>query len=200
LETVACAVCTFGSDEWKLLGDKAFESLSNQSRQPDEKIRVHGDSLRLARNNAVEQCQTTHCIFLDADDLLDIQYVESMVNGTGDIRYPSVQTIFPNFTGEPALPNYRPLIDGNFIVIGAMFKKEDFLRVGGFGAEPYWEDWIFWIKMWLDELSIEPCPEAIYKYHFGNSGRNDRPAEELAVMQNKINQFYTPIAKAKGLI
>ncbi len=202
MDTVSIIVATFGPDKkvWDDYAKRALASIENQTRKPDEVIREHGNSLHESRNAAAEQSTSTNLIFLDADDSLESHYVESMMAGQGDIRYPRVQTFVRGIVGEPQVLQRHSLLEGNYIVIGAMIRRKDFLRLGGFHDLPFSEDHEFWIRCWIDGLKIQPCKDAIYQMYVRDGSRNDVPAAEYARFYNKMKSFYEPLARQMGLI
>ena len=201
MDTVAVIVASYGSREvWDGYARRALASIENQTRKPDEVIREHGKSLHEARNAAAEQAKQTHIIFLDCDDTLESHYVESALAGQGDIRYPSVQVFVKEIVSEPRLLNTGSLLEGNYIVIGAMIRRKDFLRLGGFHDLPFSEDHEFWIRCWIDGLKIQPCKDAIYQMYVRDGSRNDVPSAEYARFYQKMKSFYEPLARQMGLI
>jgi len=105
--------------------------------------------------------------FLDADDEYDEHYAEDMIAGEGTLRYPRIKRIYPNGC-EQLISGSGNLRERNFICIGACFRREDFLVVGGFRELPILEDWDLWLRMKVD---IQPS-KAIYIQHFNPNGRN----------------------------
>ncbi len=195
-------IATFGPDKdvWNDYARRALASIENQTRKPDGVIRIHGDSLHEARNSAAEQCKSDWIVFCDADDCLEKNYVSAMLAGQGDVRYPSVQMFVKEIIGEPRLLNAGSLLEGNYIVIGAMIRRKDFLRLGGFHDLPFSEDHEFWIRCWIDGLNIQPCKDAIYQMYVREGSRNDVPSAEYAKFYNKMKSFYEPLARQMGLI
>lgn len=184
--TVAVIVATYGDREyWDALAERALSSVRSHSRPPDEVIRVHHpDSLQKARNTGAAQATTEWLIFLDADDELHFRYVEEMLAGRGDLRQPAVTNIGTNGREtRPYLFPMGPLIQQNFLVIGTMIRREQFLRIGGFDDYPVLEDWALWVAAWIDGAVIGSVPGAIYRIHLRPGSRNHqyhlhRPVQE----------------------
>lgn len=199
-ESVAVIIATYGDKEyWDSLAERAMQSVREQTLPPTEIIRVHGNTLAGARNQGVESCHSRWCILLDADDILDPFYISSILAGSGDIRYPKVEVYNENGLVKRDIPRYDHLINGNFIVIGALFKREDFLRVGGFDDElPVLEDWDLWIRLWLNGAKIEPS-HAIYKVYGNPNSRNRQSTGEVNWVEI-IRNRYAGIAKKRHLI
>jgi glycosyltransferase involved in cell wall biosynthesis len=135
---ISVIVATFGDRKvWDQYAERALASINRQSRYPDEVIRIHDIDLRTARNTGVEQSNSEFVVILDADDELDEFYLDAMLLAKGDLRYPRILKIYPDGSEE----------FGQGLCIGTMFRREDFLGVGGFGPEPILEDLALWTRM-----------------------------------------------------
>ncbi len=172
---VSVVIATYGNeDEWKPLVLRAMQSAWDQSVLPHEVLHEHGPSLAKARNAGAERAKGDWLIFLDADDELSHGYIEAMVGSYGDVCRPSTLGISPDGSEDnaPVLIPRKPLIDGNFIVIGAMIERERFLRLGGFNELPILEDWDLWLRFAVDKAEIVDVPDAIYRVHVRENSRN----------------------------
>lgn len=176
--TVAVVICTYGDPVfWIPKSQRALSSVVTQSRPPDQIILYHLNNGTLAevRNHAVSKVLTDYVIMLDGDDELEQDYVKSMLESTGDIRYPMVRYVTD---GDPVIPEpveliRKPLKLGNYMVIGSMIKTSDFKRVGGFHPQfPAYEDWHLFCKLVLHGATTSLCRNAVYRVHHNKSGRN----------------------------
>lgn len=190
--SVGVAVGTFGDHSWvDLARSRALASVERQSRQPDQVVHVHAATLHEARNAAAAQLATEWVIFLDADDELDQRYVEAMLAGRGDLRQPATMGVHPDGREEtPVVIPPKPLMEGNYIVIGAMVRLEQFHRVGGFLDWPAWEDWCLWVRCWMDGAEIAAVPEAVYRVYVAPRGRNVLPRPEALTLYNRMRQYF----------
>lgn len=183
---IGVAIGTFGDLEtWGPLALRAVESVDNQTI-PVPVAWVHGDSLAAARNDAVLSLDVDWVIVCDADDELDVAYVESMMAATGDIRRPSTYGIYSDGTEEdsPSMIPTRDIRYGNYIVIGAMFRKDLFTIVGGFDpAFEVLEDWDLWRSMIERGAVVQEVPDAIYRIHVVDGSRNMDLAKHGAAYQ-----------------
>ncbi len=198
--TIGIVIATYGSDpRWQTLADRAEVSARNQTVPADAIVRIHGETLAQARNEGVSHLNTSDAIILDADDQLTPAYIARMKEAGGTLRYPMVGRVYPD--GSKKLFKYEPcdLFERNYIVIGAMFRVDDFLAVGGFDKDiPIFEDWELWIKMWLNGADIQPS-ESIYVAYERPDSRNkqfDLIEETLAKVRGK----YMPILLEKGSV
>ena len=174
MNEVAICVATFGSYEtWWPLASRALNSARDQT-VPAELHYTHGPTLAQARNALALEASAEWLVFLDADDELDPRYVEMMLAGSGDIRQPSTLGIVDGRPDSaPVLLPAKPLETGNYVVIGAMIRRTDFLAVGGFDEWPMWEDWALWLKMTRRlGSSIVAVPDAVYRVHVRPGSRN----------------------------
>jgi glycosyltransferase involved in cell wall biosynthesis len=143
---------------------------------------VEGVDLADARNAALAFVETEFVILLDADDTLAPDYVEHMLAGTGDVRWPSVA--YPDGTVVAEASN--PLPEWNQVVIGAMARRDLLVRVGGFRDLPVLEDYDLWCRCWAAGADMQPCLDAVYRYHHTQRGRS-------ATMQGVHDQWHRRI-------
>lgn len=196
---VSIVVGTYGPEDlWDSIAQCAMESAQNQSH-PAEVIRSHGDTLQHARNYGAEEATGEWLVFLDADDELDSGYVEAMLGGDGDIRQPSTLGIVDGRPDDyPVLIPRRNLLEANFLVIGSMVRRALFLDVGGFDDYPVLEDWGLWLKLWIEGAQIGSAPDAIYKVHVNQDGRNNHDPSLHGAHYTAIRQRFSQEAFERG--
>lgn len=183
MEKVSVVIATFGDDKWrKLASDRALPSCKNQAA--DEIVQVHEPNGTAAscKNTAISQAKYPWIVICDADDELEPGYVDAAINSHGDMRYPLVRYIPVDYPIGAELPSPicldrcsehlrdKNLLRGNFMVIGTMFRRDDFLKIGGFSEFESWEDWYAWMQ--LVYLGAVPVlvPKAVYRvYQHRNS-------------------------------
>lgn len=176
-ETVDVVIPTFGplNEEWVQLLRRSSCSVVHQTvSTPAWKWGRSETSLSEARNVGGGSSTADWLIFLDADDELDLHYIEAMLQGKGDVRWPSTLGVVDGVEdSEPVLLQPRPsLIVSNHCIIGSMVRRELFELVGGFRDFPILEDWDFWIRCALEGADFQPCPDAIYRVHVREGSRN----------------------------
>lgn len=176
-ETVAVVIGTFGDPEWSKKAETAIRSAKLQTHQPDVILHVHQKDLATARNTGAEMADAKWIIFLDADDTLDPGYVQAMISHGDEttLRQPSTLGVYPDGSEDatPVLIPARPLSESNFLVIGTMCLKDQFLAVGGFDSNlPVLEDWDLWLRMYKNGAIIGKRPKAIYRIGVNPESRN----------------------------
>lgn len=189
--TVSVVIPTFGNNDlYRRLALRAANSAVDQSMEPLEIIRIHEETLQEARNNGAEQAKGEWLIFLDADDELDHHYIEAMYKAEGDIRRPATLGVVDGVEDtESVMIPRKNLLVTNFIVIGAMHRREDFLAAGGFNNYPCLEDWDLWLRMVANGAEVVDVPEAIYRVHVTPDSRNSDVGVHAQVYK-KIRRQY----------
>jgi len=184
---VTICVATFGDPTWQTLARS--RAIPSAEAQGVPVVHVHGRTLHAARNAAVEQAQTEWVIHLDADDELTAGYVSAMVAGTADVRAPAVTYAHANLNNltRPRVPKVAGhhhdctaecLPDGNWLVVGALVRRQLVLDVGGWRDFPVYEDWDLWLRCYLAGATFEAIPRAVYKAHARPDSRNRAPSQE----------------------
>ena len=191
--SITVVIGTYGDfASWSALAGRALASLERQTRRPADVLHVHADSLAQARNAGAEAARTEWLCFLDADDELDPGYVAAMLAAEGDLRYPRVVYVE---AGRPEPPPRElgpfDLREQNYLVVGTLVRREQFLRVGGFDARlPMYEDWDLWLRCVRDGARVELCHEAIYRAHVRPRSRNRQAGLQRRVYET-IRSHYT---------
>lgn len=188
---VTVLVGTYGLTRWVHTAQRAIRSAQDQAPV----IHRHATSLAEARNEALAEAKTEWVIHLDADDELTPGYIEAMAEGSADLRAPAVSYVRQ---GNRARPPYVPRVaghdhvceaeclrDGNFIVIGALARREMLLEAGGWQEWPVYEDWALWLACWNRGASVEVIPDAVYRAHVRPDSRNRAPAMEV---KNRVHR------------
>ena len=193
---------TFGDESWiDLVKARAAKSVSNQSCVP-EYVHIHADNLADARNQGALQASKDFLCFLDADDFLDVNYIENMnaaisqsADGFNTLFQPATKTF--QSIEKPVLIPHKPLLSSNFLIIGTIVSKEMFLNVGGFDSSlSALEDWDLWIRSVINGCSVTSVSSAIYEISHNENSRNTNSNN----VYSKIRSKYLQNKKASSLL
>lgn len=193
--SIGIAVCSYGDWSWKARAKKACDSaLLTSADQVYWRHEDDGENICEVRNSSVEKLETEWVIFLDADDNLDVNYVDAMreaLESTDEddvIFRPSLQGFYDNgdITDVTMLAR-TDMYRQNCAVIGSMHRKDRFIEVGGFDPSlPILEDWDLWLKLMTTGSCIIDVHGAVYRNHIRTDGRNS---------QAGMGKFYQQIKR-----
>lgn len=197
---VTILVATYGTTAWEQLANT--RAIPSAQKQGVPVIHRHAATLHGARNACLHAAGTEWIVHLDADDQLEPGYIETMMTGTADVRAPSVRYIQGQHAQKPRVPTVwghhhactaECLPEGNWIVVGALARRQLLLDIGGWRDFTWSEDWDLWLRCHLAGASFETIPTAIYRAHVRSNSRNrsQSQAERLAA--------HRAIAAANGV-
>jgi glycosyltransferase involved in cell wall biosynthesis len=133
-------------------------------------ISTTNQGLAAARNNGIEQASGHYIVALDADDRIGPTYLEQAVAAFNahpqlGIVY-SKAWLFGAMDMQWNLPPFsmEQMMLDNIIFCSAVFKKEDWLLVGGYDVNMIygWEDYDFWLGI----LSLGREVQQLSDFHF----------------------------------
>lgn len=191
--SVTVIIPVFGDYERFLpLAERAEKSAWNQTVKPDAVIVSVDTTLQLARNVPAGEATTEFLLFLDADDELDPRYIETIMEGEGDLRQPSTLGVVDGKEDDfpVLLPKKDLLTEGNYLIIGTLIRKSLFEEVGGFRDLPAYEDWDLFIRCYLAGAVITARPEAIYRVHVQPDSRNQLTQQQAVPIFMEIRNKY----------
>lgn len=125
-----------------------------------------------ARNFAIEACRGDYILPLDADDIIEPTYVEKAVkildeNPNIGIVYCRAR-IFGKENKIWELPDYNKddILYENSIFCTALFRKSDFVKVGGYktNMEAGLEDYDLWLSLIENGLDVYQINEILFNY------------------------------------
>lgn len=197
---VTVVVGTFGDPSWVDLARSRAIPSAEALGVPV--IHHHADTLHDARNAGLNEVTTEWVCHLDADDELEAGYFDAMATGTADLRAPSVRYVRNSNTSRPLMPKVAGhthqctascLVDGNWLVVGAVGRADLMRSVGGWRDFTWSEDWDLWLRCHLAGATIEAVPQAVYRAHVRLDSRNRAPSQEAKL------EAHRAIAAANGL-
>lgn len=173
-------------EHYKSLAEqRAIPSIEAQTVVTPYIISEH-ESHITAKNNGVAKAGTEACMIMDADDILDPNFIRAVDSvEEWDIIKPRV---YVNGLLN-ALPRYD-IRKMNFLINGCPFKKWLWDGVGGSEDIPY-PDWYIWAKMIIKyDPNIVYCRDAIYNYIQEDTGLNrNRTVEDMATIMTAIQEY-----------
>ena len=160
-------IATFGDPTWTVLANRT--AVPSTMAQPDCRIIVeHGETLARARNAGAAKASTRWLVFLDADDTIDPGYAQAILDGTGDLRVP---TLYEGGELNWGL-NGREMEQVNRCPIGTGIERERFMDCGGFPEFRAWEDWALFLRAHRRGAVIGSASGAVYRAAVRPDSRN----------------------------
>lgn len=160
------------------------EEVALDYAQKEKRIRYicqENRGVSAARNLGVSISVGEYILPLDPDDRLDPTYMEQCLNIFEQCpNYTLVYTqtyLFGAKKGVWDLPvyhDYMSFLLGNCIVCISLFKKEDFLKVGGYDENMLigLEDWEFYIRLLYNEKKVYRIEKPLFFYRIKQASRN----------------------------
>lgn len=143
-------------------------------------IHTENQGVSSARNLGIRKATGEFILPLDADDLLSddfLRHTVPVLEVNPDVGVVSGRVqLFGEVSGPWRLPEFsvtRMLLD-NMVVVTSLFRKEDYLRLGGFRSNMSygWEDWDFWLSMVELGRQFVMVPESEFYYRTSSVSRD----------------------------
>ena len=140
-----------------------------------------------ARNTAINAATGEYILPLDADDTIEPEYIEEAVKvldnspDTGIVY--SKARLFGTQNKEWKLPDYSKsnILYANCIFVSAMFRKSDFISIGGYKEymKDGYEDWDLWLSFIEKGFNVHRIDKILFNYRkYNDSNRTakiDKP-------------------------
>lgn len=169
--SVSIIIATYGIPAWAALAvEHALPSALDQGCQV---IVEHGETLAGARNHGAAQAGGDWLVFLDADDQLEPGYVDSILDGSGDLRVSPLVEVDGGARRRIDL-SVRDIECLNPCHVGTAIRRDMFDACGGFPDFPAWEDWALFLRAHRRGATIEHLPA-------------DRPAYVATIRPDRRN-------------
>lgn len=223
-QTINCVLNqTFQSWEWIIVDDGSTDETSikylDEVKKIDSRIKIYykeNEGLAKGRDYAIKYSTTKYILPLDADDLIEPTYIETL--------YWTLETNKEAtwaFTNSVGFGRYRYLSDcifdsermktDNHITATSLIRKEKIIELGGYGQAKRYvnEDWHLWLRM----LANNNFPVQVGFYGFWyrrqekslltkindeNNEENKLRIRDLKVEADKITQIIKPIKYPKA--
>lgn len=147
-----------------------------------------------ARNHGIRKSRGKYILPLDGDDLISKEYIQQAVGVMEEDQ--NVKVVYcqaRKFGDMEEEWKLRPfsraaLAEGNMIFVSALFRKEDWKRVGGFAEEMTWgfEDWEFWISMLKEGGEVVKLPITGFFYRIRKGSRR----KEISIRERQLTYSY----------
>lgn len=158
------------------------------------KIAAPHEGIGATRNRAIAVSKGEYILPLDADDLLDLKYLEKtiplMTSGVGIVSTAQLCFGLEACYIPAKVCDYQYELQGNDIPITSLIRKQAILDVGGYSTEATsWEDWCLWLDIlragWKRVILNEP----LFKYR--------RRANSLSDWGTAHRDMLEPIIRKK---
>ncbi len=160
------------------------ESIAKEYAAKDSRIKFHhteNGGVAHARNYGVSVTSGSFILPLDADDLFSPDYIEKCIGIF--MSHPKTSLVYCQwefFGTKKKLTKlkylgYRDLLIENTIFCSAMFKREDFIKAGGYDEKiPYgYEDWELWLRLLNENSIVYQLEERLFKYRIKDISRSE---------------------------
>ncbi len=149
----------------------------------NNKVKVfHNDNhgVSYTRNYAIRMAEGKYILPVDGDDIIADTYVEKAVsilekNDNMGIVYCKAK-LFGKKNCEWELPDYsiNKMLLNNIIFVTAFFRKDDWIKVGGFDEDMKYgiEDYDFWLSILELKRDVYRIPEILFYYRIRNNSRS----------------------------
>lgn len=222
-QTINCVLSqTFQSWEWIIVDDgstskEAVEYLE-EVKKIDSRIKIYhkeNEGLAKGRDYAIKYATTQYILPLDADDLIEPTYIETLYWALE--TNPDATWAFTNSVGfgkyiylsDVKFDSEKMKID-NHITATSLIRKERIIELGGYGKAARYvnEDWHLWLRMLADNQF--PVQVGYYGFWYRrqqtsllteiNDTRkkeNEHRLRDLKIEADKITQRIEPILYPK---
>jgi len=182
---------------WILRENSQDKCLSSSKKIP---------ALQKQETKGSEKLLESYILPLDADDLISPTHFENAVkvldsNPLVKVVYSEAEK-FGDKQGTWKLKPYSPfaLALDNMIFVSAFYRKNDWVKVGGYDERMTWgwEDWEFWINLLKSGGAVVKLPETGFYYRIlKNSRRKSTNKDSKHRTIDLINSKHSDFLKAQ---
>lgn len=180
--------------------DKATKDVLHEIKAERDCILLetnHGGA-SAARNLGISKATGTYILPLDADDEIYPTYVEKAVQKMEQDENVGIVychgELFGELSGPWQLPDYslEKMLVSNCIFVTALFRKEDWERIGGFNVEMRHglEDYDFWLGILSLNRTVYQLPETLFRYRIKSNSRNKTFHTKLDWVKETYEMIY----------
>lgn len=135
-------------------------------------VDVDREGPAVTRNKLIEEVKTKWVLFLDDDDVLYPDYIETVAPQLFgyDVVYTWCDREFPGLAD--LMFDADILRTGNFIPVTAVVNVDKVRQVGGFPEDGPYEDYRLWLKLLDIKARFKTIPERKWHYRRNEQGQN----------------------------
>jgi glycosyltransferase involved in cell wall biosynthesis len=175
------------------------DSIEIIEQHPVRLIRSTGKGVIHARNLGACHARGDVMMFLDADDMLDVEYVarchDALAQAPRHVAYAYTQMRM--FGTEERVWESRPfsarrLLAGNFVNAAALMRRGVFMAIGGYNPRFTlgWEDYELWVRMLDRGYSGAFVPEPLLLYRQHGQSRSSLSQDQQDELRWRIRLSY----------
>lgn len=192
-ENIELIIIDDGSD------DAHTREILEQLRESGTTV-IHTDHLRPAgaRNAGIAIASGKYILPLDSDDTISPTYIAQAVAVMEENEKIGVVYCHADLFGKESGPwhlkeySLENMLVDNVIFVTALFRREDWIKAGGFRTtmEHGLEDYDFWLSILELGREIYQLPETLFHYRIKSVSRTTQFMEKASVMQETYRQIY----------
>jgi glycosyltransferase involved in cell wall biosynthesis len=161
--------------------DGSVDVIKTYRKRGVELIVKHNEGVVATKNLGIRQSETSWTVFLDADDIMEPDYLKVLYNKANKTRADVVYTDMRYFgvrdgTMQAGRFNLKRLLHGNFIHNSALISTSLLKQVGGYKTEMNggYEDWELYITLAEHGANFDYVAKPLlhYRQHDLGSSRN----------------------------
>lgn len=196
--------------------DECIQSIDRQTKEPKEIVLVHdgcdepmahakADTIILKTNGGVSKARDTAykfstgelILFVDADDVLDPDYLEKMVlviSKGADVAYPDIflwQGKYSQLTVTPKkiTPKFVEKFEKVVIPVTCLMNRKLYEKLGGFKEMPVLEDVDFWIRAICNGYTFRKAETLLWYRRYEGTRNSLDQVKRKQVMKEILSQF-----------
>lgn len=160
------------------------------------KLNQENQGLAASRNNGIKAAKGKYILPLDGDDKIGTQYIE-LARKEFD-KNPKLKLVYckaeffdaKNGTWDLPKYDYEALLFANHIFCSGIFRKEDYLKTGGYDTHMKfgYEDWEFWIQFLKKEDDVVQLNSVQFFYRQRESSML-KSLQESKAKQNQMEGY-----------
>ena len=175
-------------------------AVAQRYAEKESRIRVFAQAnqgVSVARNLALKESQGKYILPLDADDIIEPNFISEAVEvmeRDSEVKAVTCRCMFfGNRTGEWNLPdfNLHKLATDNRLCATSMYRREDAVRIGGYSEIVIArEDWEFWISMLKNGGKVIKLPSVGFHYRVRAASKRFRDRGRKAQTIAELNRIH----------